>query len=131
MTMSSKLLLFYLLLLQIWPILAKFVKIYAWIFTTWILILSTAWPKKHRQENGNWMETDKNWYIAADYLEMLQDDTAGHSFEDNEPTLLPDLQFTTTTYILSNVSIMKGGFLLLPLLGSIYKDDSSKWSGLP
>jgi len=37
------------------------------------------------------METDKNWYIAADYLEMLQDDTAGHSFEDNEPTLLPDL----------------------------------------
>ena len=77
------------------------------------------------------METDKNWYIVADYLEMLQDDTAGHSFEDNEPILHPDLKFTTTTYILSNVSIMKGGVLLLPLLGSIYKDDSSKWSGFP
>ena len=95
----------------------------------WSLVL--LGQKKHRQENGNWMETDKNWYIAADYLEMLQDDTAGHSFEDNEPILHPDLKFTTSTYILSNVSIMKGGFLLLPLLGSIYKDDSFKWSGLP
>ena len=52
------------------------------------------------------METDKNWYNVADYLEMLQDDTAGHSFEDNEPIRLPDLEFTTTTYILSNASIM-------------------------
>ena len=69
------------MLLQIWPILAKFVKIYAWVITIWILI---------RQENGN-------WYIVADYLEMLQDDTAGHSFEDNETILLPDLEFTTTT----------------------------------
>ena len=34
------------------------------------------------------MKTDKNLYIAADYLEMLQDDTAGHSFEDNEPIAL-------------------------------------------
>ena len=105
MTVSSTLL-FYLLLLQIWPILAKFVKIYAWIITTWILILSTAWPKKNTQENGNWMETDKNWYIAADYLEMLQDDTAGHSFENNEPIPLLVLEFTTTTYILSNATIM-------------------------
>ena len=92
----------YLLLLQIWPILAKFVKIYAWVITTWILILSTAWPKKTDRK----METDKNWYIAADYPEMLQDDTAGHSFEDNEPIPLPVLEFTTTTYILSNASIM-------------------------
>ena len=57
------------------------------LYEFWSIVLL---GQKSRQENGN-------WYIVADYLEMLQDDTAGHSFEDNETILLPDLEFSTTT----------------------------------